>query len=135
MALLGVTGGVKELEGDEGNLDQSSRVQAVVDWFGPTDFATVGQGLSNPHSPVSKLIGGPPQENKEKAAKASPVTYVSKDAAPMLIMHGDKDNLVPIGQSEELAAALKKAGVEVTFQVVKGNGPAAPISSTPRTAS
>ena len=126
VALLGVTGGVKELEGDEGNLDQSSRVQAVVDWFGPTDFATVGAGLSNPHSPVSKLIGGPPQENKEKAAKASPVTYVGKDAAPTLIMHGDKDNLVPIGQSEELAAALKKAGAEVVFQVVKGNGHGGP---------
>lgn len=126
VALLGTTAGVKELEGDEGNLDQSSRVQAVVDWYGPTDFATVGRGLSDPNSPVSKLIGGPPQENKEKAAKASPITYVSKDAAPMLIMHGDKDNLVPISQSEELAAALKKAGVEVTFQVVKGNGHGGP---------
>ncbi len=126
VALLGTTAGVKDLEGDEGNLDQSSRVQAVVDWYGPTDFATIGQGLSNPKSPVSRLIGGPPQENKEKAAKASPITYVSKDAAPMLIMHGDKDNLVPISQSEELAAALKKAGVEVTFQVVKGNGHGGP---------
>jgi acetyl esterase/lipase len=126
VALLGVTGGVKELEGGEGNLDQSSRVQAVVDWYGPTDFATIGPGLSNPHSPVSKLIGGPPPENKEKAARASPITYVGKDAAPMLIMHGDKDNLVPISQSEELAAALKKAGVEVTFQVVKGNGHGGP---------
>jgi dipeptidyl aminopeptidase/acylaminoacyl peptidase len=82
--------------------------------------------LSNPNSPVSKLLGGPPQENKEKAAQASPITYVSKDSAPMLIMHGDKDNLVPISQSEELAAALKKAGVEVTFQVVKDNGHGGP---------
>jgi acetyl esterase/lipase len=126
VALLGVTGGVKDLEGDEGNLDQSSRVQAVVDWFGPTDFNTIGKGLNDPKSPVSRLIGGPPQENKEKAAKASPITYVGKDAAPTLIMHGDKDNLVPISQSEELAAALKKAGVEVTFQVVKGNGHGGP---------
>jgi acetyl esterase/lipase len=126
VALLGATGGVKDLEGEEGNLDQSSRVQAVVDWFGPTDFATIGKGLSDPKSPVSRLIGGSPQENKEKAAKASPITYVGKDAAPTLIMHGDKDNLVPISQSEELAAALKKAGVEVTFQVVKGNGHGGP---------
>jgi acetyl esterase/lipase len=126
VALLGVTGGVKELEGDEGNLDQSSRVQAVVDWFGPTDFATVGQGLSNPHSPVAKLIGGSPLDLKEKAAKASPVTYVGKDAAPTLIMHGDKDTLVIPSQSEEFAAALKKAGVEVTLKIVKGNGHGGP---------
>ena len=128
VALLGTTAGVKGLEGNEGNLDQSSRVQAVLDWYGPTDFTALSLGpvLTNPNSPVSKLIGGPPQENKEKAAQASPITYVSKDSAPMLIMHGDKDNLVPISQSEELAAALKKAGVEVTFQVVKGNGHGGP---------
>jgi acetyl esterase/lipase len=126
VALLGTTAGVKDLEGDAGNLDQSSRVQAVVDWYGPTDFATVGPGLSNPNSPVSKLIGGSPLENKEKAAKASPITYVGKDAAPMLIMHGDKDKLVIPSQSEELAAALKKAGAEVTLEVVKGNGHGGP---------
>jgi hypothetical protein len=58
------------------------------------------------------LIGGPVQENKEKARKASPVTYVSKDSAPFLIMHGDQDNTIPLRQSEELAAALNKVGVE-----------------------
>ena len=75
-----------------GNLDQSSRVQCVVDWFGPTDMATMGKQADKPGSPVAQLIGGPVQENKEKARKASPLTYVSKDSAPFLIMHGDKDN-------------------------------------------
>src|SRR5208282_1821342 len=94
VALLGTTGGVKELEGNDGNLDQSSRVQAVVDWFGPTDFRNIGKQLESPNSPVSKLLGGPVSENKEKAEKASPVTYVGKDDPPFLIMHGDKDPLV-----------------------------------------
>ena len=49
---------------------------------------------------MAQHIGGPVQENKEKARKASPLTYVSKDSAPFLIMHGDKDNTVPLGQSE-----------------------------------
>ena len=122
VALLGTTGGVKELEGTGGNLDQSSRVQAVVDWFGPSDFTDIGPRLDDSKSPVSLLLGGPVKENKEKAAKASPITYVSKDAAPFLIMHGDKDNLVPLSQSERLADALKKVGVEVTLKVLTGAG-------------
>jgi acetyl esterase/lipase len=115
VALLGTTGAVKELEGSGGNLEQSSRVQAVIDWYGPANFLTIG-----PKSTRSNLIGGDPQQNKEKAAKASPVTYVSRNAAPFLIMHGDKDDTVPISQSEELAEALKNVGAEVTFVVVPG---------------
>jgi acetyl esterase/lipase len=122
VALLGTTGGVMELEGTGGNLDQSSRVQAVVDLFGPTDFLTIGHPLSDPGGPVVALIGGPPQENKDKAAKASPIAYVGKDAAPFLILHGDKDPLVPLDQSKLLEEALKKVGVEVTFQVLAGAG-------------
>jgi len=130
VALMGTSGDVKELEGDEGNLDQSSRVQAVCDWFGPTDFLQMAAhmlpGAKMPHdtadSPESKLVGGPIQENKDKVAKANPITYVSKDDPPFLIMHGDKDPLVPHHQSEILAEALKKAGVEVTFKTVEGAG-------------
>ena len=59
---------------------------------------------------------------RAKAARANPVTYVTADEPPFLIMHGDKDQLVPVNQSELLEAALKKAGVEVTFHVVKGAG-------------
>ena len=75
------------------------------------------------------LIGGPVQENKDKAAKASPVTYASADDPPFLIMHGDQDPLVPIAQNRELAEALKAVGVNVTFEVVKGAGhaPNSPI--------
>jgi acetyl esterase/lipase len=126
VALLGTTSGVKELEGRGGNLDQSSRVQCVVDWYGPSDFMTMGDQGDKPGGHVAQLIGGPVPKNKDKARKASPLTYVGKDAAPFLIMHGDKDNIVPLRQSELLAEALKKAGVEATLQVVKGNGHGGP---------
>lgn len=115
VALLGTTAGVKEFEGPGGNLDQSSAVQAVVDWYGPTDFLTVGVKDTR-----SKLLGGDAQALPEKAKKASPMTYVSRDAAPFLIMHGDEDQTVPIAQSETFAAALKQAGADVTFVVLKG---------------
>jgi acetyl esterase/lipase len=132
VALLGATGGVKELEGNLGNLDQSSRIQAVVDFYGPTDFVRWDPGFSQyAYSVITRLIGGAPQENKEKARKASSVTYVDKDSAPFLILHGDKDGIVPLAQSQELAEALKKAGVEVNLRVVKGSGHGGPTYLTP----
>jgi acetyl esterase/lipase len=122
VALLGTTAAAKELEGDGGNKEVSSKVQAVVDWFGPTDLTKMGGSHDNPNSPEAKLLGGPVQENKDKAAKANPITYVTKDAAPFLILHGDQDKTVPYSQSELLAEALKKAGVEVRLVKVEGAG-------------
>lgn len=124
-ALLGTSGDVKELEGDGGWGEQSSRVQAVCDWFGPSDFINyhVG-GRINAHadSVVAQLLGGPVPEQKELAVKAAPITYVTKDDPPFLIMHGDKDPLVPLRQSELLRDALRKAGIETTLHVVAGAG-------------
>ncbi len=68
------------------------------------------------------LINGAIPDHRDKAEAASPVHYVSKDAAPFLIMHGDNDKLVPLAQSRELEEALKKAGTEATLFVVKGAG-------------
>jgi dipeptidyl aminopeptidase/acylaminoacyl peptidase len=59
---------------------------------------------------------------KDRAARANPITYVSRETPPFLIMHGDQDPLVPLNQSELLHASLQQAGVDVTFHVVKGAG-------------
>jgi acetyl esterase/lipase len=126
VALLGTTGGVKEFDVGP-NTGLSSRVQAVCDFFGPTDFAKIGSFPSTMRhdaadSPESKLVGGPIQENKDKAQRANPIAYVTKDDPPFLIVHGDKDPLVPHNQSEILYDALKKAGVEATLYTVHGGG-------------
>jgi acetyl esterase/lipase len=139
VALLGTSSGVKELEGAGGSAGFSSRVQAVCDWFGPTDLARLEADHPDfkadaSRSPIARLLGGFAQENKEKAAQANPITYVSKDDAPFLIQHGDKDTLVPLSQSELLAEALKKAGVEVTLQTVQGAGHGGPGFLTPEVA-
>jgi acetyl esterase/lipase len=126
VALLGTTGDLKELEVGP-NAGVSSRVQAVCDFFGPTDFTRMSNFPSTmahdaADSPESKLLGGPIQENKDKARRANPITYVTKDDPPFLIVHGDKDPLVPHNQSEILYDALKKAGVEATLYTVQGGG-------------
>ena len=131
-ALLGTSGGVKELEGKEGeNGDQSSRVQAVCDWFGLTDVAAMAALSPELESALEQALGGPIAENKEKVLRASPVTQASKDDPPFLIMHGDKDMRVPVSQSQLLADALKRAGVDVTLKIVPGARHGGPAFQTP----
>jgi dipeptidyl aminopeptidase/acylaminoacyl peptidase len=81
-----------------------------------------GQAHDGPDSPESQLVGGPIQDNPDKVRRANPITYITRDAPPFLVIHGDRDPLVPHHQSELLVAALKKAGVPVTFYTVRGGG-------------
>jgi acetyl esterase/lipase len=128
VAMLGTTSDTAEFDVGE-NLHLSSRVDAVVDYFGPTDFCQMddhrlpdGQVHNTSDSPESELVGGPIQENKERVARANPVTYVTPNAPPFLIVHGEADPLVPHHQSQLLEEALIEAGVPVLFYTVRGAG-------------
>ena len=127
-AMLGVSGSARQFDVGE-HLTLSSRVQAVVDFFGPTDFLQMdahrlpgGMAHDGADSPESMLVGGAIQDNKERVASANPLTYVGGDLPPFLIVHGDADPAVPHHQSELLAEALTRAGARVTFYTVKGGG-------------
>lgn len=96
-------------------LEYSSRVQAVVDMFGPADLTVGFEG--NPTSKVENVVFG-----GFDPALASPVTYVTADDPPFLMLHGEKDTLVPIEQSEILLATLQKAGVPAELVRVKNAG-------------
>lgn len=127
-AMIGTSGGVAELEGDLGNPGVSSRVQAVLDWFGPTDITQIAQQSDSksvikhdaPNSPEARLLGGPVAEKTELAHSANPIVYIDKSDPPFLIMHGDSDHVVPLGQSVILAKALIDAGVETTMKTIPG---------------
>lgn len=136
VALVGTSGEAKEFEVGS-NLDQSSKVQAVCDFYGPTDFtafvSTPGyERHATPDSPEAKLLGGAVKDNPEKAAKVNPITYVNADDPPFLIVHGDKDPTVPINQSELLFAALKKTGVSAHFHTIHGAGHGGPGFADPK---
>jgi len=131
VAMLGVTGeedSRAQLEGTLGeHLEQNTRVSAVVDYFGPTSLLTMTDpasagGHNAPHSPESRLIGGPIQENKAKATQASPLSWVTSEAAPFFVAHGTADRVVPFDQSTTMVEALKKVGVPVYFQQIKEGG-------------
>jgi acetyl esterase/lipase len=115
-----------DLEGTTGgNLGVSSRVQAAIDWYGATDVLQMSLYASSVDhdarlSAEGKLVGGPVQLNPELAATADPITYVSADDPPFLVMHGTIDDTIPFNQSELLVDALRAAGVPVTFVPVQG---------------
>ncbi|WP_240772652.1 alpha/beta hydrolase [Phragmitibacter flavus] len=126
VALMGTSGDVKAFDVGA-HLDQSSRVQAVCDYFGPTDFEvfvkTPGyERVANVESPEAKLLGGAVLENKDKAARANPINYVSKDDPPFLMVHGDADKTVPLNQSELLFESLKNSGVSAQLHTIRGGG-------------
>lgn len=125
--MLGVTGDMKEMEGDiGGNLDQSSRVQAVVDYYGASDFILRSQNqpeqTEKPNGKVTLLLGGPVQKDLDKARLASPAFQVTPDDPPLLIIHGKKDTTVLFGQSERMANAYESAGLDLTFHPVPEGG-------------
>ena len=125
VALLGTSGGVKELEGDVGgNLDVSSRVQAVSDYAGPTDMSQFwAQAAPNNafwpakgHSYFDLLFGkGPLEDHPDLVRMANPIIYITADDPPFQIFHGEKDTSVPFGQGQILADALKAKGVPCEF--------------------
>lgn len=118
-ALLGTTTGMTEFEGNGGWQEFSSEVNAVVDWSGPVDFSTE---YSNNYSSVTKLLGVRAFDDKERALKAMPTSYITERTPAFLILHGDNDSIVPYTQSITLYEALKSKGVAVTFKLLKGEG-------------
>ncbi len=133
-ALLGTTGDTREFDKGE-NLDQSSAVECVIDWSGPTDFLHYGEPplpkADTPDSAIVKLLGAHIADQPEKARKASPVAFANAHSAPFLILQGDRDDLVPVQQSQRLHDALEKAGVECTLKIIPGAGHGGPEFFTP----
>ncbi|MFZ4660216.1 MAG: alpha/beta hydrolase fold domain-containing protein [Caldilineaceae bacterium] len=134
-SMVGTTGDVAEFDDPAlGNEGVSSRVQAVIDWFGPTDFGQMdeqakaqGCGTSDQtHSTASSFeslyLGATVAESPELVQKANPISYITPDDPPFLLQKGDQDCTVPVGQSQLLADALKAAGADVRFDLLNGVG-------------
>jgi len=125
-ALVGVTNGVKELEGDVGShRDQSSDVQATVAFYGASNLATI-LSQSTPHGlnvrvpALELLLGGNPVSKPELARLASPVFHVDPRDPPLLWYHGDQDPQMPINQAHEMVGVYKKHGLNAQLEVVYG---------------
>lgn len=119
VALLGLTDDKLWIEPNGEYADQTSRIQAVVDLYGPSDMTQVFPGASGL---IDERVFGAVSKRDRRLAAASPVTYISPGAPPFLLIHGDQDDLVPLSQSEELYGRLKEASISVQLVVVKNAG-------------
>jgi len=125
--LLGVTTEEDKLEGSGGWSGGSSRVQAVCSWYGPADLANLNgekewDKVKENSEGIVRFLGGKLSEKPELYKQASPISHVSPDDPPFLLMHGDQDTTVPVWQSEVMAKALKSKGVPVELIVVTNAG-------------
>jgi acetyl esterase/lipase len=127
--IAALTGGVADLEGTIGTTGVSSRVQAGVAFFGPTDFLQMnaqripgGLDHDGANSPESRLIGCAIQTCPDRTRRANPINYVEGTDPPMMLLHGQADPLVPHGQSVLLYNALRAQCRDVTFFSVPGAG-------------
>ncbi|MEI9894249.1 MAG: alpha/beta hydrolase [Chthoniobacter sp.] len=119
---LGVTKGVKEFEGDSGNLDQSSNVACVVNFYGPSDF-TKSYGKSVDAAEVLPLwLGGNLETALPAHIRSSPLNWVTPDAAPTLCVHGTVDDHVAYEQATWMIDRLKSCGVEASLLTMEGAG-------------
>jgi acetyl esterase/lipase len=119
---LAVTAHVPEFEGTGGNPEQSSSVACVVNFFGPSDF-TKSYGKSvDAHEVLPLWLGGNLETARLLHIKASPLYWVTPDAAPTLCVHGTEDKYVAYEQAVWLIDRLKAAGVEASLLTLKGAG-------------
>lgn len=124
--LLGVSAGVEVLEGDVGgNTDQPSRVDAVVNFYGPSDLLAMGQELKQPDF-LTFLFGGPVSQTRDQHITASPINHITPDDPPILTLHGDRDALVLLSQSRTMHKLYQEAGLDYTLHVIEGAGHTGP---------
>ena len=119
--MLGVTGPADGLEGEAPADAPTTRIQAVVNYFGPTDLAAsdispFSQGL------VRDFLGASAADQPKLAASASPLTYVDRTDPPILTFHGTADSVVPVTQATRLSAAMSRAGVPGRTELLSGLG-------------
>jgi len=133
VALLGTSNGHSEWD-QGGHLDQSSSVQAVCDWYGPTDFLRMDDVPGSmvhlsADSPESLLIGGDIRDHPEKTQLANPISYLDQHTSaipPFLIMHGSADRTVIPGQSSLLHQAMLERNLNSKLIIVEGAGHGGP---------
>lgn len=117
--MLGTMDSGDGLEGDGGNADQSSKVQAVVNFVGPVNL------IMDEYTPVqtqilTTFLGGPPKEKADDCRRASPLTYINKGDAPTLSFYGSDDPLIPNDQAFQIATALDDADVPGRVEILLG---------------
>jgi acetyl esterase/lipase len=127
-ALVGLTSGIAELEGTEGEYPkESSAVQAIISWYGASNLSSILSqstpfGLNVREPALKQLLGDLPDKVPDLAKLASPVVHLGAGDPPALLLHGNQDRQMPVNQTLELEAAYRRAGLPVEMMIVDGAG-------------
>jgi acetyl esterase/lipase len=119
---LGLTPNVAELEGAGPNREFSSRVQCVVNYYGPTDFTQSYDKSVDAAEVLPLFLGGDLAHNRPAHVRASPLNWVTPQAAPTLSIHGTDDTYVAYEHSLWLTERLVAAGVRAELETIPGAG-------------
>lgn len=119
---LGVTGDVPQFEGAGGYAEQSSRVSCVVCYYGPSDLTKSYEASVDAAEVLPLWLGGNVEQERHKHILASPLYWVTPEAAPMLLLHGSEDPYVALEQAEWIRDRLSAADVEVELVTLEGAG-------------
>ena len=122
--MVGCTDGTDGLEGNGGWDKFSSRVQAVCSYWGPSDFSSMPENMISrgSNSAEVQFLGGTIDEIPDTYVLASPISYITPDDPPLLLVHGELDPVVPLSQSDIIYEAYQQVGLETTLIKVTGAG-------------
>jgi dipeptidyl aminopeptidase/acylaminoacyl peptidase len=120
--LVGLIDQKAVMEGTGGHAEHSSAVRAVVNYCGPTDLSHEFRDVKAVQPFLKALCGGTPESASAAYQSASPVTYVSKEGPPVLSVHGDQDDIVPVNQAKMLDEVMKKQGGRHELLILTGQG-------------
>jgi acetyl esterase/lipase len=117
--MLGVMDSADGMEGDGGNADQPSKVQAVVSYVGPVNLV-IDNYTETQTQILTAFLQGPPKEKVADCRRASPITYINKGDAPMLCFFGTNDPLISYDQAFQITTALDNAEVPGRVELLLG---------------
>jgi dipeptidyl aminopeptidase/acylaminoacyl peptidase len=120
--MLGLTNSSDRLEGECGDMQFSSSVQAIVNIAGHTDLASLFMESKTMPGMIAQLLGGTPEQLPSQYFAASPINYISKDDPPVFSIQGTKDQANVPRQSELLDARMKEIGLPHTLIIKEGAG-------------
>jgi dipeptidyl aminopeptidase/acylaminoacyl peptidase len=120
--MVGLVGEDAGLEGTGGHAEYSSRVQCVVNYCGPTDLVHEYEQVEVVQPFLVALCGGTPETAADAYRAGSPISFLSTDDPPVLTLHGDLDELVPVAQARLLDQKMKAAGLQHELLVLEGQG-------------
>jgi len=119
--MLGLMDSADGMEGDGGNPDQPSKVQAAVSFVGPVNL--IKESYDDTQTQILEaFLGGKPKDKQDECRRASPITYINKGDAPLLCFFGTKDPLISYDQAYQITTALATAEVPGRVELILGAG-------------